>query len=234
MIYGDNPNKINEREDALGLNTYTYMPSISSIMQSGNLYVYGINNPILYQDLSGDFAITAAIVGKMVLGATINLTTSYISAKVTGQNFTVTDALSSILSGAIGGINVFAGAAVSFLVSGCVELVEGASPLEAGVVALSSGLSTAVSVSGLAQISGVNNLLATSLVDLTFGTGNACIYASITPTVVNFVSGLNDTNNSTSYAKDNVSFPEKSNSSPNRTNGNSNSYKKYNIIHTLF
>jgi hypothetical protein len=33
MIYGDNPNKINEREDALELKTYTYTPSIDSIMQ---------------------------------------------------------------------------------------------------------------------------------------------------------------------------------------------------------
>ncbi len=53
MIYGDNPNKINEREDALGLKTYTYAPSISSIMQSGNLYVYCANNPISYLDFSG-------------------------------------------------------------------------------------------------------------------------------------------------------------------------------------
>jgi hypothetical protein len=53
MIYGDNPNKINEREDALGLKAYTYAPSISSIMQSGNLYVYGLNNPVTYLDVTG-------------------------------------------------------------------------------------------------------------------------------------------------------------------------------------
>ena len=70
MIYGDNPNKINEREDALGLKTYTYAPSINSIMQSGNLYVYGLNNPLFYQDYSGNFVITTAALcalGKVAL-----------------------------------------------------------------------------------------------------------------------------------------------------------------------
>jgi len=49
MIYGDSRVKWNERNadpnDPLGLNTYTYRPDIYAIMQSGNLYVYGVNNP---------------------------------------------------------------------------------------------------------------------------------------------------------------------------------------------
>ena len=53
MIYGDNPQKINEREDALGLKTYSYAPQISAVMQSGNLYVYGVNNPVTYADRTG-------------------------------------------------------------------------------------------------------------------------------------------------------------------------------------
>ena len=53
MIYGDNPQKINEREDALGLKTYSYAPQILSIMQAGNLYVYGTSNPLKYYDPSG-------------------------------------------------------------------------------------------------------------------------------------------------------------------------------------
>ena len=54
MIYGDNPQKINEREDKLGLKTYSYAPQISAIVQSGNLYVYGINNPVAYSDRTGN------------------------------------------------------------------------------------------------------------------------------------------------------------------------------------
>ena len=53
MIYGDNPQKINEREDALGLKNYTYVPQITAVMQAGNQYVYGINDPIMYFDYTG-------------------------------------------------------------------------------------------------------------------------------------------------------------------------------------
>ena len=53
-IYGDNPRKVNERQDALGLNTYAYAPEITAIMQSGNLYVYCVNNPVQYCDSTGN------------------------------------------------------------------------------------------------------------------------------------------------------------------------------------
>ena len=52
-IYGDNPQKINEREDKLGLKTYSYAPQITAVMQSGNLYVYGVNNPVAFCDRNG-------------------------------------------------------------------------------------------------------------------------------------------------------------------------------------
>lgn len=53
MIYGDNPQKISEREDALGLKTYTCAPQISAIMQSGNLYVYCVSDPVNGADPTG-------------------------------------------------------------------------------------------------------------------------------------------------------------------------------------
>ena len=52
-IYGDNPQKINEREDKLGLKSYSYAPQITAVMQSGNLYVYCGNSPINYTDPNG-------------------------------------------------------------------------------------------------------------------------------------------------------------------------------------
>lgn len=58
MIYGDNPQKINEREDKLGLKTYSYAPQISAVVQSGNLYVYAVGNPVMYADPSGNIVIT--------------------------------------------------------------------------------------------------------------------------------------------------------------------------------
>ena len=59
MIYGDNPQKINERQDALGLKTYTYVPQLAAVMQAGNLYVYGLGNPVRYMDCSGSTACDA-------------------------------------------------------------------------------------------------------------------------------------------------------------------------------
>ena len=53
MIYGDNPQKINEREDRLGLKSYSFAPQISAVLQSGNLYVYCVNNPVVYVDYTG-------------------------------------------------------------------------------------------------------------------------------------------------------------------------------------
>ena len=51
MRWNDHPVNPN---DPLGLNTYTYKPDIQAILQSGNLYVYGMNNPVRFTDPSGN------------------------------------------------------------------------------------------------------------------------------------------------------------------------------------
>ena len=66
-IYGDNPQKINEREDKLGLKSYSYAPQITAVMQSGNLYVYGVNNPIYYIDETGELAWPGEIHNQVVI-----------------------------------------------------------------------------------------------------------------------------------------------------------------------
>ena len=73
MIYGDNPQKINERGDALGLKAYSYVPQLSAVMQSGNLYVYGINNPVGYVDPTGLWTIALGIEASAVLGIKLGL-----------------------------------------------------------------------------------------------------------------------------------------------------------------
>ena len=61
MIYGDNPIKVNPNQDILGLNTYTYIADITAIMQSGNKYVYCMDDPMNCFDPSGDAGQTVSI-----------------------------------------------------------------------------------------------------------------------------------------------------------------------------
>jgi len=63
MVYVDSPVKWNDNpNDPLGLNTYRYRPDIHAIMQSGNLYVYFISNPVRFVDPSGE-SITVVVIG---------------------------------------------------------------------------------------------------------------------------------------------------------------------------
>ena len=62
MIYGDDP---------LKLNNYNYSPSLVAIIQSGNLYVYAMSNPVTYVDENGEFAISSAVISAGV-GAVIS------------------------------------------------------------------------------------------------------------------------------------------------------------------
>ena len=62
MIYGDDP---------LKLNNYNYSPSLVAIIQSGNLYVYAMNNPVTYVDENGKIAIPSIIINAGI-GATIS------------------------------------------------------------------------------------------------------------------------------------------------------------------
>ena len=61
-----------------------------------NLYAYCDNNPVVRKDEGGQ------LWGVALVGALVNLTTSFISAKVTGQEFTATDALVAVGTGALG------------------------------------------------------------------------------------------------------------------------------------
>lgn len=70
MVHGDDPQKWNEyqswldeddRDDPLGLHTYTYKPEVTAVAQAGNLYGYGLNNPVMYRDANGEIAMEFAI-----------------------------------------------------------------------------------------------------------------------------------------------------------------------------
>jgi len=109
-IYGDNPAKWYEREpderDPLGLGFYTYKPDIKVIMQSSNLYAYCINNPVIFDDPSGEFVhiIVGAAIGAVALGV-IN----YNAQKASGGQFSQKEFWASVGIGAGGGALVATG-----------------------------------------------------------------------------------------------------------------------------
>ena len=147
-IYGDNPQKINEREDKLGLKSYSYAPQITAIMQSGNLYVYGVSNPVNWLDWSGDFivsALTATLISAAISGA-INIATTCLAAKVTGQEI---HAMDIIIAGASG---AFAGSGIKGLII--------AGGVISGIYTAYSAYQSGASLGG-ALVSGVVNSLVT-------------------------------------------------------------------------
>ena len=86
MIYGDEPQQIGEYEDPLGTSRYVYAPQITAVMQAGNLYGYGLENPIRHFDPSGEIAITTIIlIGSAVVGLIAAGVEAHQSKKYTGK-----------------------------------------------------------------------------------------------------------------------------------------------------
>lgn len=58
------------------------IPSAEAIMQSGNLYAYGMNNPLKYLDSSGEFAVTATLATASAIAAlkAVGIITSIVAA----------------------------------------------------------------------------------------------------------------------------------------------------------
>ena len=65
-----------------------------------NLYAYCDDNPVMYRDDAGMFVITATAI-EITVGAIINVATSYIAAKATGQKFGIGDCVVAAIAGAV-------------------------------------------------------------------------------------------------------------------------------------
>lgn len=78
--------------------------------------MYCWNNPVNAHDPSGHFGLFMTLLFKAAVGGIINLATSYLAAKVTGQEYTLTDALVAFGTGALcsfGGAGVAIGGVLS-------------------------------------------------------------------------------------------------------------------------
>lgn len=67
--------------------TQAYVPNLEAIYQSGNRYVYGLNNPLKYKDSSGNIALVddAAIALVLATGVLIIVTYALHHQKVKRQ-----------------------------------------------------------------------------------------------------------------------------------------------------
>ena len=146
-----------------------------------NVYAYCANNPVTLSDPTGEFAL-GVILGKAVIGAAVNVLTTYIGAKVTGQSYSWKDAGVAALAGALGTggtvLKVAAGV-VSGLYTGVTAYQNGADLGKAVLAGAVSAWGTTVSVANIAGWTGPALELGVSTVtDVVFGTASNSIAAA--------------------------------------------------------
>ena len=160
--------------------------AVPGFLLSLNLYTYCWNNPVSYIDPSGHFGISLAI--KALVGAAINVATTYIAAKATGQEYTWVDA---VVATGVGAASAFGktwkilGGVANGIYTACNSLKNGASVGGAILAGVTAGALTTFSTSNVCEFIGKEGIapVASAALDLTFGAGNnlisAAAYASV-------------------------------------------------------
>ena len=152
---------------------------------SYNLYAYCSNNPVMYTDPTGESWLGA------IIGAALNVVTTFLSAVITNQEYTWIDATFAAASGAIAGgtadakflTGIVAGILFSGAFSGIGAFVStaiGDSP----EVAVAAGIVTAAfSIFTISSIIAVHKITlgtgTSTIVGLTFGLGSNAMAASV-------------------------------------------------------
>ena len=146
-----------------------------------NMFAYCNNSPVIQADHTGEFGLLTLV--SAVVSAAVNVATTYIAAKATGQEYTLTD---SLVSAAIGAVNAIPGAGpfiaggISGAYSAYTAVKNGATAGEAALCFAVSATATTASIGNLANL-GTESALriaATASADLVFGTGYNCIAAT--------------------------------------------------------
>jgi RHS repeat-associated protein len=194
--------------------------AVPGFLLSLNLYTYCWNNPVSYIDPSGHFGISLAI--KALVGAAINVATTYIAAKATGQEYTWLDAA---VAAGVGAVNVIPGVgnylsgAISGIYAGINSYINGASVGGAILAGATTGALTTFSASNVSgefikKTADVElGLAVNAALDLTFGAGNNLISAATYASVI-------DDEKSTAGKSESTSKQEQNPATKDDTNDN--------------
>ena len=146
-----------------------------------NMFAYCNNDPVNHVDHNGEFGLLTLI--SAAVSAVVNVATTYIAAKATGQEYTLTDALVSAAIGAtnaIPGVGPFIAGGISGAYSAYTAVKNGATVGEAALCFAVSATATTASIGNLANLGTESalSIAATASADLVFGTGYNCIAAA--------------------------------------------------------
>ena len=163
-----------------------------------NMFAYCMNNPVSMADDGGEWAHIAA---GAVIGGAINVATSYVAAKVSGQGYSIKDGVIAFGIGAIGSLGLpgkVAAGIISGVTTGVSNYANGASYLEAVITGGISAGVTLFSIGNMAYFvdDGIS-LAVGSLSDLTFGLGGNITSAVANKAVINDTHEIS--NNTTVY-----------------------------------
>ena len=146
-----------------------------------NMFAYCLNNPVNISDINGKLGF-GIMLGKAALGAAVNVLTTYIGARVTGQSYSWKDAGVAALAGALGtggtGLKIAAGV-VSGIYSGVMAYQNGADLGKAILSGVVAAYGTTVSVANIAGWTKTPLALGVStFTDIVFGTASNSIAAA--------------------------------------------------------
>ena len=146
-----------------------------------NLYAYCDNNPVVRVDADGE-------IWTVVAGVGINLVTSYVAAKVTGQEYGWKDAAAAVVTGVISGLSsvgIAANSVANGIVAGFLSYSSGANFKASVITGIVSGVSNAAGIGNLATKAGVKPGFKTGLVvDTVFGAGYSCTATATNKVIV--------------------------------------------------
>ncbi len=160
-----------------------------------NMFAYCNNNPAVRKDDDGESWLA------VVAGAVVNVATTYIAAKITGQEYTWLDAGVAAFSGAVnslGGLWTLLSGASTGVYAGYMAYKNGADLGESLLCGGVAAFTTTMSIGNLANFQGsALDLVTNTAVDLVFGTGGNSIAAAAYKVVTNNAQKRNTRNTQT-------------------------------------